>query len=173
MIGSAPPNLIGRRKQASLAGDRLTHVELTWTGKRTEHWIRFGRVAHDRIVGRRCRIVSFRPGEVFALIRRASNLFGKIQSRLDIVRTVASGDAYSTLPFVRPGGDLLLSIHGSSKVERVLRAIDGVEAAGVDPCDAAPDHWCHVHNRLTAGIEPRVYSIDRHRAWVQRRELQA
>ncbi|MEO6382263.1 MAG: hypothetical protein ABIO35_09745 [Nitrobacter sp.] len=30
-----------------------------------------------------------------------------------------------------------------------------------------------MHNRLTAGIEPRLYSIDRHRAWVQRQELQA
>lgn len=93
--------------------------------------------------------------------------------RLDIVQPVATGEAYSTLPFVRPGGELLLSIHGWPKVERVLQAIDAVEAAGVDPSDAAPDHWCHVHNRLTAGIEPRVYSVDRHRAWLQRRELQA
>ena len=173
MIDAVPSSAAVRPTLASLAGDGLTHVELTWIEKRTEHWIRFGRIAHDRIVDRRRRIVSFRPGEVVAFVRWASNLFGTILSRIDIVQAVASGEAYSTLPFVRPGGELLLSIHGWPKVERVLQAIDAVEVAGVDPCDAAPDHWCHVHNRLTAGIDPRVYSIERHRAWLQRRELQA
>ena len=173
MIDAVPSSAAVRPTLASLAGDGLTHVELTWIEKRTEHWIRFGRIAHDRIVDRRRRIVSFRPGEVFAFVRWASNLFGTILSRIDIVQAVALGEAYSTLPFVRPGGELLLSIHGWPKVERVLQAIDAVEVAGVDPCDAAPDHWCHVHNRLTAGIDPRVYSIERHRAWLQRRELQA
>lgn len=173
MIDGARSNASGRLAPASLAGDGLTHVELTWIEKRTEHWIRFGRIAHDRIVDRRHRTVSFRPGEVFAFVRWASNLFGTILSRIKIVQPVAIGEVYSTLPFVRPGGELLLSIHGWPKVERVVQAIDAIEVASVDPCDAAPDHWYHVHNRLTAGIEPRVYSVDRHRAWLQRRELQA
>jgi hypothetical protein len=173
MMGSAPPKPSASLTRGSFAGDGLTDVELTWIENRTEHWIRFGRIAHDRIVDRRRHVVSFRPGDVFAFVRWASNLFGTILSRIDIVQAVAAGEAYSTLPFVRPGGALLLSIHGWPKVERVLQAIDAVEAAGVDPCDAAPDHWCHVHNRLAAGIEPRVYSIERHRAWLLRRELQA
>jgi len=173
MIGNARSSASGRLAPAALAGDGLSHVELTWIEQRTEHWIRFGRVAQERIVDRRRRIVSFRSGQIFAFVRWASNLFGTILSRIDIVQTVAPGDAYSTLPFVRPGGELLLSIHGWPKVERVLQAIDAVEAAGVEPCDAAPDHWCHVHNRLIAGIEPRAYSVERHRTWLQRRELQA
>ena len=41
---------------------RLTDVELTWIEKKLEHWIRFGRVAQDRILTRRTRVVSFRPG---------------------------------------------------------------------------------------------------------------
>jgi hypothetical protein len=158
---------------AHLPDESLTHVDLTWIEQRAERWIRFGRVAQERIVDRRRRIVSFRSGQIFAFVRWASNLFGTILSRIDIVQSVGLGEAYSTLPFVRPGGELLLSIHGWPKVERVLQAIDAVEATGVDPCDAAPDHWCHVHNRLIAGIEPRVYSVERHRAWLQRRALQA
>ena len=173
MIDVPPSSSPATTTLASFAGDGLTHVELTWIEKRTEHWIRFGRIAQDRIVDRRRRIVSFRPGAAFAFVRWASNLFGTIESRIDIVQAVASNEAYSTLPFVRPGGAVLLSIHGWPRVERVLQAIDAVEAVGVDPCDAAPDHWCHVHNRLTAGIAPRVYSIDRHRAWLQRRALGA
>ncbi len=47
------------------------------------------------------------------------------------------GEPFSTLPFVRPGGELLLRLDGWPKVQQVLLAIDAVEAAGVDPCDAA------------------------------------
>ncbi len=156
-----------------IAGSTLTHIELVWIEKRIEHWIRFGRVAQERIIDRRRRAVSFRSNAIFAFVRWSSNCFGTIRSHIDIVRAVSPGEPYSTLPSVSPGGELLLSIHGWPKVERVLRAIDAVEAIGVDACDAAPEHWCHVHNRLTAGLEPRVYSIDRHRAWLQRRELRS
>ena len=72
------------------------------------------------------------------------------------------GESYQTLPFVRPGGEILLHIDGWPKVERVLQAIDAVEAIGVDPADVAPDHWRHVHSRLTPGDEPRPYTRDRH-----------
>jgi hypothetical protein len=165
---------VSERSSASppgIPGSTLTHVELVWVEKRIEHWIRFGRVAQDRIIDHRRRAVSFRSNAIFAFVRWSSNCFGTIRSRIDIVRAVSPGEPYSTLPSVSPGGELLLSIHGWPKVERVLRVIDAVEAIGVDACDAAPEHWCHVHNRLTAGLEPRVYSIDRHRAWLQRREL--
>ena len=53
----------------------------------------------------------------------------------------------------------------------MLQAIDAVEALGIDPADAAPDHWRHVHNRLAAGDEPRPYSREQHRAWLLRRRI--
>ena len=148
-----------------------TDVEITWIEKVLEHLIRFGRIHRDRIVDRRTRVVSFRPGSVFAFVRWAANDFGTIESRIDIVRAVPRGDAYTTLPFVRPGGDILLGIVGWPKVETVLRAIDAVEAIGIDPADAAPDHWRHVHNRIVAGQQPRAYDRARHRAWLRRCEV--
>jgi hypothetical protein len=151
----------------------LTDVELTWIEKTFEHWIRFGRVAQDRIVSRRTRVVSFRPGAVFGFVRWASNDFGTVVSRIDVVRAASPGEPYATLPFVTPGGEILLHIAGWPRVERVLQAIDMVEAAGIDPCDAAPDHWRHVHNRLVAGLQPRPYTIQRHRAWLRRLEIQS
>ena len=154
------------------ARDGLTHVELTWIEKKLEHWIRFGRIAEDRVLTRRTRVVGFRPGAVFAFVRWASNDFGTIVSRIDVVRAVAANEPYTTLPFVRPGGDILLKIEGWSKVSQVLAAIDAVEAAGVDPCDAAPDHWRHVHQRITAGHQPRLYTAERHTAWLKRREIE-
>lgn len=152
--------------------DGLTHVQLTWIEKRVEHWIRFGRVAKDEILDRRRRIVSFRPGAIFAFVRWAANDYGTVSSRIDVVCAVPPNEPYTTLPFVRPGGDILLSIEGWPKVSQVLAVIDATDAAGVDPCDAAPDHWRHVHNRISAGQAPRAYTLERHRAWLKRRKIE-
>ena len=151
--------------------NHLTHVELTWLEKRIEHRIRFGAIAAEKVLDRCRRIVSFAPESIFAFVRWASNDFGTIISRIDIVRAVAPGEAFSTLPFVRPGGEILLRITGWPKVECVLQMIDAVETLGIDAADAAPDYWRHVHNRLSVGETPRAYSRSRHHAWLQRRRI--
>ena len=150
----------------------ITTVDLMWIEGQLERWLRFGRDAGDRIVDRRRRIVSFRPGEIFAFVRWAANDFGTAVSQIDILRAVDRGEAMSTVPFVEPGGDVLLHIHGWPKVHRVLAAIDAVEAIDIDPADAAPDYWRHVHNRLSVGDAPRAYDGKRHRAWLLRRRVQ-
>jgi hypothetical protein len=161
----------GFAEAAHCSPDALTDVELTWLEKRVEHWIRFGRDVGETIIDRRRRVLSFAPNTIFAFVRWASNDFGTVVSRIDIVHAISPGEPYQTLPFVRPGGEILLRISGWPKVERVLQAIDAIEALGVDPADAAPDHWRHVHNRLGAGYEPRPYSRDQHRAWLLRRRM--
>lgn len=168
MTGIADPRVRGGHSQASPA-PFTTLVELTWREKRIEHWIRFGREVHEQILDRRRRVVGFAPNSLFAFIRWASNDYGTIISRIDIVRAIDRGEPYQTLPFVRPGGDILLKIEGWPKVERVLRIIDAIEALGIDPADVSPDHWRHVHNRLAAGHEPRAYTAQHHRAFLLRR----
>jgi Protein of unknown function (DUF2840) len=152
--------------------DSLTHVELIWIEKQIEHWIRFGHEVAEQILDRRRRILSFAPNSVFAYVRWAANDYGTVVSRLDILRAVAPGEPYSTVAYVRPGGEILLRISGWPKVERVLQAIDAVEAVGVDPAEACSDHWRHVHNRLAAGEMPRPYSLERHAAWLKRWALE-
>ena len=149
----------------------LTHVELTWIEKKIEHWLRFGRRAEEKILDRRRSIVSFTPNSIFAFVRWASNDYGTIISRMDIVRAVEIGERCQTLPFVRPGGEILLRVDSWPKVERVLRAIDAIEALGVDPADVAPEYWRHLHNRLAAGHEPRAYTREQHAAWLKRRSV--
>ena len=149
--------------------DNLTHVELIWLEKQIEHWIRFGHDVAEQILDRRRRILSFEPNSVFAYVRWGANDFGTVVSRIDILRAVAPGEAFSTIGYVRPGGEIMLRLSGWPKVERALQAIDAVERAGIDPADACPDHWRHVQNRLVAGYERHPYTRERHAAWLLRR----
>lgn len=149
----------------------LTRVELTWLKNRIENWIRFGRIAEEHRINRQRRVVSFAPGSVFAFARWASNDFGTIVSRIDILRAVHPGERYSTIPNVRPGGESLMRLAGWPKVEKVLQAIDAIEALGIDPADAAPEHWRHIHNRLSVGEQPRAYTRGRHQAWLRRQRI--
>jgi hypothetical protein len=149
----------------------LTHVELEWIKDRVENWIRFGRTEEEHIIDGQRRVVSFAPGGVFAFVRWAANDYGTVLSRIDILRAVGPGEPFSTVPRVRPGGESLLHVSGWRKVEKVLQAIDAVAALGIDPADAAPDHWRHVHNRLWVGERPRPYSQCSHQAWLKRRRL--
>lgn len=168
---TSAPTSRARGHTLPFAPDALTHVELTHIDKRVENWIRFGYEAQEQILDRRRRIFSFRPGSVFAFVRWAANDFGTVASRIDILRAVAQGEACQTVPFIRPGGEILLRVAGWPKVEQVLRHIDAVEEAGIDACTVSPDHWRHVGNRLNAGEQPRTYTMARHRAWLRRREI--
>ena len=149
----------------------LTHVELLWLEKRIENWIRFGHAAEEQILDKRRRILSFATGNIFAFVRWASNDFGTVISRVDILRAVAPGQRCATVPYVRPGGESCCGSSGWPKVERVLQTVDAIEALGIDPADAAPDYWHHVHNRLSVNEVPRAYTRSRHQAWLHRRRI--
>lgn len=161
-----------RHGQADALGGQ-TLVELTWREKRIEHWLRFGRIVEEKRLDRHRRLVALAPGHVFAFVRWAGNEYGTVISRIDIVRTVSPGEAFQTLPFVRPGGDILLRITGWPKVETVLKAVDAIEALSIDPVEVAPDHWRHVHNRISVDERFRAYGREQHRAWLRRREVQS
>ncbi|WP_036280558.1 DUF2840 domain-containing protein [Methylocystis sp. ATCC 49242] len=149
-----------------------TEVELYFVRGKIERWLRFGKPINERTLDRRRRIATFAPGAIFGFIRWASNAHGTLVSRIDILRACDDGEACSTVPGVKPGAEILLRTVGWEKVQRVLRAIDAVEALGFLPHEVCPDHWRHVHNRLAAGLPPRAYSHDRHRAWLLRAGLE-
>ncbi len=164
-----PPHRLAETRVCD--GPPLTHVTLIWREGEHEDWLKFGRPIAERIVDRRQRIESYAAGQVFGLVRWASNDYGTVRSTLDIVRAVAGTAPCVPVPQVDPGGDLLLSVHGWPKVAQVFRLIDTIEASGIDPCDVAPDHWRHIHNRLAGREVPRGYNLARHRAWLQRKAL--
>ena len=98
----------------------LTHVEIVWVKDRIENRIRFGPIAEQHVLDRSRQLVSFEPGSVLAFVRWTSNDFGIIFSRIDILRAVAEGERYPTVPGVRPGGEILLRLAGWRKVVRML-----------------------------------------------------
>lgn len=148
-----------------------TFVQLTWCEDRIEHWIRFGRIVGEQRLDRHRRIVSFAPDSIFACVRWAGNAHGTITSRIDIVRAPAPGEFCQTLPFVQPGGDILLRMAGWPKVDTVLKAIDAIETLGIAPADVAPEHWRHIHTRIAVNEPFHAYTSEQHRAWLRRRGL--
>ena len=86
------------------------------------------------------------------------------------MRAVAPAKRCSTVPYVTPGGEILLRLAGWPKVERVLQMTHAIEALGIDPADVAPDHWHHVHSRLSVNENPRPYTTARHQAWLHRQK---
>ena len=117
------------------------------------------------------RRASFIPGAIFAVLRWRGNRYGTTTSRIDILRAVGGGERYATVPDVAPGASILLSLTTWPKVERVLQAIDVVESLHIDPVDVAPEHWLHIHNRISVGEQPRRYTATRHHAWLKRRRI--
>jgi predicted DNA-binding transcriptional regulator AlpA len=149
----------------------LTHVDVQWIRQQVENRIRFGRIDQQHVIDRQWRVVSFTAGSIFAFVRWKGNGHGTVSSRIDILRAVAPGEHYTTVSDVRRGCESLLSISGWPKVEKVLQAIDAVEALGIDPADVGPDYWRHVHNRLSVGERFQPYSRTRHRAWLHRQQV--
>lgn len=150
----------------------LTLVELLWLKKRIENYIRFGKIVENRIIDKSRRVVAFAPGNIFAFVRWTANDFGTVASRIDILRAVAPGKSCSTVAYVWPGADILLTAIGWPNVEKVLQIVDSIEAIGIDPVDVSPDYWRHAHSRLAARDTPRPYMRQRHEAWLLRRRIE-
>lgn len=149
----------------------LTTVELTYIEKRVEHWIRFGQPVSDEVLDKRRRLVAFTPGSVFGFIRWTATDYGTVVSCFDIVRVVEPGAAFQTVPFVRPGGELLLDVSGWPRVRRVLEEIDAIEELGLHPADICPDHWRTLNGRIAANVVSRPYTRAMHKAWLARKRL--
>lgn len=165
------PHIPNSQSTNEVGATNLTTVEILWLEGRIENRIRFGQPVAEKSLDRNRRVLSFLPGSIFAFIRWTSNDFGTVLSRIDILRAPTPGQRYSTVPWITPGGESLLRLSGWPKVERVVQLIADVEALGIDPADAAPDYWHHVHNRLSVNETPRSYTRSRHQAWLHRRRV--
>jgi len=87
----------------------------------------FRHAAEEQILDKRGRILSFARQH---LCVRALDLerLGTVILAHRYFAAVAPGQRCATVPYLRPGGDVLLRLSGWPKVERVLQIVDAVEA---------------------------------------------
>ena len=140
--------------------DALTHVELTWLEKRIEHWITLRPTMSPRqILDRRRRILSFAPGSIFAFVRWACERFRHRRlAHRHRARGRAAAKPIRRCPSCVPAARSCCASLAGPRSSACCRRSTPSRQLGVDPADAAPDHWRHVHNRLAAGDEPRPYT---------------
>ena len=148
-----------------------TWVDLTFRRRRVEQWIRFGAADMTRRRDRFSTSTAFATGAVFGCIRWQGNEHGTVAAQMIVARAVGRGEPFQTLAFIRPGAEILLNLHGWPRVTHTLAILDAIEAQGIDPAAVSPEHWRHVHNRLSVGVEPIAYTGARHAAWLARRGI--
>lgn len=153
------------------AASNAITVELIWLKDSLQRWVRFGRPVDEIVHDRRRRAVTFAPGAVFALIHWEAGDYGTTLSRLWVLRAVDQDEPFDRVPFVTPGAEVLLDLKTWVKVRAGLEAIDAIEALGISPERACPDHWRHVGGRIAVAEPPSPYTHARHRAWLSRKRL--
>ena len=134
----------------------LTRATVLFLPERVNDRVRFGAPAAERIIDRRCRFDLFAPGAVFGFIRWRADRYGTELWRLWVLQAARPGEGAQTVPGITPGAHIWLSAGGVAKVKRTLVLIDAIEAQALDPASLPESYWRTAHNRIAAGLEPRV-----------------
>ncbi|WP_428393466.1 DUF2840 domain-containing protein [Lichenicoccus sp.] len=136
----------------------LTRVTVLFLPERVNDRVRFGTPAAERIIDRRCRVDLFEPGAVFGYVQWRANRYGTEHWRLWVLQAVPRGERAETVPGVAPAAHIWLSAGGVARVTRTLALIDAIEAQALDPAALPESYWRTAHNRIAAGLEPRIYA---------------
>jgi Protein of unknown function (DUF2840) len=148
--------------------DNLTHVELVLRPRKIEQWLRFGKPFKITHIDKKRRVASFKPFKTFAFVRFASIGKDRIIHRLDIVETMQHDDDYETLPFVRPGGFIMLSLNTVERVDEALRIIDLIEFGGVPLTEVPARYWLELDSSLKCNKKPPTYTLQDHQEWLKK-----
>jgi len=140
------------------SGRGLTRVTVLFLADRVNDRVRFGTPAAERIIDRRARVELYAPGAVFGYVQWRADQYGTQLWRLWVLQAAMPGERAETVPGIAPAAHIWLSAAGVARVTRALTLIDAIEAQGLDPAMLPEPYWRTVHNRLAAGLEPRVYA---------------
>lgn len=140
----------------------LTRVTILFLADRVNDRVRFGTPAGECIIDRRARVELYAPGAVFGYVQWRADRHGTQLWRLWVLQAAASGERAHTVPGVAPAAHIWLSAAGMARVTRALALIDAIETQALDPSTLPESYWRTVHNRIAAGLEPRVYAPAEH-----------
>ena len=136
----------------------LTRVTVLFLADRVNDRVRFGTPSAERIIDRRARIELYAPGAVFGYVQWRADRHGTQLWRLWVLQAATPGERAETVPGIAPAAHIWLSAAGMARVTRALALIDAIEASRLDPVALPESYWRAVHNRIAAGLEPRVYA---------------
>lgn len=136
----------------------LTRVTVLFLADRVNDRVRFGTPMAERIIDRRARIELYASGAVFGYVQWRADRYGTQLWRLWVLQAAKPGERAETLPGVAPAAHVWLSAAGMARVTRALALVDAIEAQGLNPTALPESYWRTVHNRIAAGLEPRVYA---------------
>lgn len=146
-------------------------VSLAFVEHRVNIWLRFGKPSRETLLDRWRRMAVFDPGAICCRVKWLGNDFGTAMWQLMVLQAPVGGAPVQRIGGVLPGAHLLLRIDGESGVKSVLRLIDEMEVAGIDPCTAALTYWSTLSNRLASRQPLPAYGSERHTAHLAREAL--
>ena len=146
-------------------------VSLAFVEHRVNVWLRFGQPVRETALDRWRRVATFKPGAVCCRVKWIGNDYGTALWQLMVLQAPMPFDDMQRVAGVSPGARILLRADGESQVKTVLELIDDIEAAGIEPCDAAATYWRAVGNRLAARQPLPAYTLERHVAHLAREAL--
>jgi hypothetical protein len=96
------------------------------------------------------KLAVFSAGQVFGYERWRGDKYGTQAWSLWVCETVDTG-AYTQVPGVMPGANLLLHVRGKTKVKRALACLDALREDQNSLENRPAELWCDLHHRLLAG----------------------
>jgi hypothetical protein len=146
-------------------------VSLAFVEHRVNVYLRFGKPVREIKLDRwRC-VVVLAPASVCCRIKWIGNDYGTALWQLMVLQAPMPFDHMQRVAGVSPGARVLLRADGEPQVKAVLELINAIEAAGIEPCDAAVTYWRTVGNRLAARQPLPAYTLERHAAHLAREAL--
>ena len=146
-------------------------VSLAFVEHRVNVYLRFGKPVREIKLDRWRRVAVLAPVAVCCRVKWIGNDYGTALWQLMVLQAPMPFDAMQRVAGVSPGARILLRADGESQVKTVLELIDDIEAAGIEPCDAAATYWRAVGNRLAARQPLPAYTLERHAAHLAREAL--
>lgn len=170
---ASPASTLARPWPQMALAPRPIHmkVSLAFVEHRVNVYLRFGRPVREIVLDRWRRVAVLAPGTVCCRIKWIGNDYGTALWQLMVLQAPMPFDDMQRVAGVSPGARILLRADGEPQVKAVLEAIDAIEAAAIEPCDAAVAYWRTVGNRLAARQPLPGYTAERHAAHLARGAL--
>lgn len=146
-------------------------VSLAFVEHRVNVYLRFGKPLREIKLDRWRRVAVLAPAAVCCRIKWIGNDYGTALRQLMVLQAPMPFDDMQRVAGVSPGARILLRADGEQQVKTVLELIEDIEAADLEPCDAAATYWRAVGNRLAARQPLPAYTLERHAAHLAREAL--